>query len=195
MEDTPRLDMPDMSCEGNAGVGAAQAGRPDDSCDLRSLDVEGEVEAAVSEPEVPCEFTCGVAGSWAYVAGFFDGEGTIIIKRGNTSGGYGFHFSIAQSHARGLAVLRRIQAFFASNGIKSAVYTARPDDCNSLYISKRSEIEKVLLRLMPYLIVKKTESQDVLRYMKIFPARANGAALGMMISEGRRAGIARRKAQ
>lgn len=63
MEDTPGMEMPDMPRGPESPVVAGSSGRPDDACDLRPLDAEGEVQAAIPEPQVPCEFTCGVAGS------------------------------------------------------------------------------------------------------------------------------------
>lgn len=63
MEDTPRMEVPDMPREPESPVVAEQEERPDYSSELRSLDVEETVEESLPEPCVPCEFTCGVAGS------------------------------------------------------------------------------------------------------------------------------------
>jgi len=60
MEDTPRLEVPPVPRQGEPGVGAAEASRADDASQLRSLDLEAEAPA---EAGVPCEFTCGCAGS------------------------------------------------------------------------------------------------------------------------------------
>src|SRR6202167_2957598 len=60
MEDTPRLEVPPVSRAGESGVGAAEASGADDPGELRPLDVEAEAPA---EAGVPCEFTCGCAGS------------------------------------------------------------------------------------------------------------------------------------
>jgi hypothetical protein len=129
---------------------------------------------------VPAPATYGI--TWQYVAGFFDGEGTISI------GQRGIQWSIAQSHLRGREVLRRIQSFLLHEGIKSSVYIARPDDCNTLYVTDRKRVRDVISKLMPFLIVKKVECQDALRWMTIFPAMRRGSSLGMLISEARRRG-------
>lgn len=63
MEDTPRMEMPDMSREGERAVVAEEAGGTDDALPVRPLDEEGAVEAPAPEPTVPCEFTTGIAGS------------------------------------------------------------------------------------------------------------------------------------
>jgi ATP-dependent DNA helicase PIF1 len=64
MEDTPRMEMPPVPREGESPVGEGQEERADYSSELRSLDVEEEVEAAAApEATVPCEYTCGIAGS------------------------------------------------------------------------------------------------------------------------------------
>lgn len=88
--------------------------------------VEGVVQDAPPEAVVPCEFTCGV--TWAYLAGFFDGEGTICV--GSTRG---MQWSVAQAHERGRDVLRRIQSFLAIRGIKSSLYLREDKTGNNLF--------------------------------------------------------------
>ena len=142
--------------------------------------VPGDDERAAEECAAPEAGRYGI--TWPYVAGFFDGEGTISV------GQRGIQWSVAQSHLRGREVLRRIQSFLLSEGIRASLYIARPDDCNSLYVTDRKRIRLLISKLMPYLIVKKVECQDAIRFMQMFPAMERGNSLGMLISEARKRG-------
>lgn len=134
--------------------------------DLSTLDVASE---SADRPTL----------SWAWLAGFFDGEGTITMS------GNSWHWSVAQSHDRGFRVLTTVHAFLREQGLISALYRRRNDGCHCLYISKRSTITLVLSQLMPHLQVKKVEAQDALRHMRLFPIRNRGKILGMRVRETR----------
>src|SRR5580693_6661318 len=125
--------------------------------------------------------------SWQWLAGFFDGEGSINLKERS-----GTHWSVAQAHARGIRVLNEVKEFLAENGIPSALYTRKGDGCHCLYVSQRELVNQIVAHLMPYLRVKKTEAQDIVRFHKLFPSRTRGPALGIVISENRRTGITHR---
>jgi len=118
--------------------------------------------------------------SWAYIAGFFDGEGHIGMQ------GRGIQLSMAQSRKRGLEVLREIKEFLALHGVKSSTYINKnPEKCHSLWVTNRPDIRYLLNLLMPYLHVKKEEAQDHLRYITMFPAIKRGTLLGAAISEAK----------
>lgn len=121
--------------------------------------------------------------SWPYVAGFFDGEGSVRLYQ------RGVQLTMAQSKKRGVEVLTDIKMFLASQGITSSVYQAKDISlASSLYATGRENVSLLMTRMMPYLHVKKSECQDILRYFRIFPARVHGNALALCISRGRQEG-------
>jgi hypothetical protein len=122
--------------------------------------------------------------SWPYIAGFFDGEGSIRLYQ------RGVQWSVAQSGKRGIAVLADIKKFLASDGITSSIYCPKKitKAIPCLVATGRENVSYLVGRLMPHLHVKKSECQDVLRYFRLFPSRAKGGALGLCISRGRREG-------
>jgi len=163
---------------------------------LGAVPVEGvEADGADESPEgcgddAEATMAGSISGSWAYIAGFFDGEGTISVRMSTERTGVAW--SLAQSHARGIMVLSRIQKFLALHGIKSSLYKPRTDKCNCLYVCRRSDVILIIEKLMPYLVVKRLECQDTWRLLKWFPAIQRGAILGMRIREGRQRGIKER---
>jgi len=118
--------------------------------------------------------------TWAYIAGFTDGEGTI-----DSRGGY---MRLYQSKAD---VLYRIQEFLTEHGIKSTIATRKARKTNFFVISSESHLQlnsiemlKLLPRLLPFLIVKKTLAQDFIRYKRLFPPMdaRNAGKLGRQVS-------------
>lgn len=134
--------------------------------------------------------------NWAYVAGFFDGEGNINVAK--------HRISIYQNDIR---PLNAIKEFFAKNGIVTYVYT-RPtprrtnfdvkDTCSVLRFCGQPDVKKFLRGVLPYLIVKKQDCEDTLRFLTIYPA-FNAKTIGQLGRErssskfglGLHAGIAR----
>ena len=85
--------------------------------------------------------------SWEYIAGFFDGEGTIAHN------GKGFRIVITQTNQE---VLEDIQKF--SNAGYIAEITKRKlhwKDSWVYYIAKQRDVYKFLKKIKPFLIVKK----------------------------------------
>jgi intein/homing endonuclease len=118
--------------------------------------------------------------NWAYIAGFTDGEGTI-----DSRGGY------MRIYQKQIDVLYRIQEFLKTHGIESTIATRRARKTNFLVIGSESHLQlnsiemlKLLPKLLPYLIVKKTVAQDFLRYKRIFPPMSplRAAKLGREVS-------------
>jgi hypothetical protein len=61
-----------------------------------------------------------MAMSWQYIAGFFDGEGSIGVTNGEKRGGSGnAKLALHQSDTRGLVLLSEIQEFLFDHGIAS----------------------------------------------------------------------------
>lgn len=115
-----------------------------------------------------------MAMSWQYIAGFFDGEGSI---------GFGAHNSgrkavayISQSGPSGLSVLREIQKFLLENGIKSSVFETgkagvhkRTMPSYRIGINGYASVISFCKAVYPYLWIKKVSAQDLLRYDLLYP--------------------------
>lgn len=117
--------------------------------------------------------------TWAWLAGFFDGEGCLHIKMA----GRGVHWSLYQAGSRGLAVLCEIQTFLAAHGIKSAIYSRPPRQhakvtsvltSNHLYVSRRADVMTILRALLPHLRVKRVEAADAVRFYTLYPEMVAG---------------------
>src|ERR1700752_3453021 len=112
--------------------------------------------------------------SWQYVAGFFDGEGSVGITNGEKHGGAGnAKLALHQSDTRGLVLLGNIQEFLFAHGISSKLGEQRviPNTCKRmyrLYIYNRTGVLDFIKAVMPYVHIKKLECQDVARYLKLF---------------------------
>lgn len=96
--------------------------------------------------------------NWSYIAGFFDGEGSL------THNGKGYRIYIAQANEE---VLIDIQRFFKSGHIikvkKRKIYWK---DSWVFYISKQENIYRFILHIAPYLIVKKQLVDRILPTLK-----------------------------
>lgn len=100
----------------------------------------------------------------AYIAGFIDGEGSImIIKRGNLVDSYGIRTTIAQSE-KGVFVLEWIKEI---TGIGSIVNKPRfnPLHANNCFWQVNSDAaETLLLQILPYLKLKKEQAEMALDF-------------------------------
>lgn len=103
--------------------------------------------------------------TWPYLAGFFDGEGHLNTRNASP------RFQITQKPVQ---VLEKIKEFLKTqHNIQSGIYVHKPgknrgEDNHVLAIQKTKDVVYVLKHIFPYLIVKKTVAQDVLRYYKIY---------------------------
>lgn len=114
--------------------------------------------------------------NWAYIAGFFDGEGSITY---NTvySGGQGIgRITIAQSGQIGKDLLLEIKGFLNQNGIACSValnsHKVKHEHWKQgyiLYVHTKTGARKFCLWVIPYLRIKKVGCQDFLRFSTIFP--------------------------
>lgn len=109
--------------------------------------------------------------TWEYIAGFFDGEGSIATRGEKTITP---HVGLCQSGREGEMVLTVIQDFLRNEEIKSDVRLdmsggklVRP--MWRLRMTERNACIKFLRSVIPYLIVKKVKTQDWLRHFTIYP--------------------------
>lgn len=113
-----------------------------------------------------------MALTWPYIAGFFDGEGSIRLTMGN--GAQNIHIGIHQSQKRGLILLTEIQHFILNYGITSGINkhgnqptTGHP--IYRLYIYNIPSALKFISYVFPYIHIKKLECQDVRRFAYLYP--------------------------
>lgn len=125
--------------------------------------------------------------NWAYVAGFTDGEGYIGWARGKcrpvdsvaSCNNGSPRILLGQSGERGLMLLEAIKSFLEENGIHSTVgkhkapkrYNLQP---YRLQISGRQDAHRFLASTLPFLFMKRTPAQDILRFMKVYPILSAG---------------------
>jgi len=137
---------------------------------------------------------------WAYIAGFFDGEGCVKVRPEYSHGhGYGTPMiSISQTRDRGKLLLDEIQEFLLGHNILSKVRSYTPRNLEhqqawTLWIHSRPGVCLFIQRVLPYVKIKKVEAQDVLRYSKLYKMPRHGASHSMLIKEawGRRKSASR----
>lgn len=112
--------------------------------------------------------------SFEYIAGFFDGEGSIYAPIGRNV--HTPHLALPQSGPEGKQVLDEIAAFLESKGID--VYRMHPrltskigkKPMHTIEIGNMKSATLFLQAVLPYLRVKKVKAQDVLRFVKMCPS-------------------------
>ncbi len=126
--------------------------------------------------------------SWSYVAGFFDGEGSISVVRRKVESTSCVTVSFAQSSDddQPPPILAEISALLTEHGIRHGLYddkrsTGRTGELPNgrvittrriswkIQIFNRAGCQRVLELLGPYLRVKKVRAEDTIRFMKLFP--------------------------
>ena len=107
--------------------------------------------------------------NWAYISGFFDGEGSLSLHTTR------MNLSIYQSGAIGEQVLREIHDWLSTKEIESILYHRNRTDTLSkkelweLRLGKRNSQLKFLAGVLPFIRVKKVLAQDCVRYYTMFP--------------------------
>ncbi len=122
--------------------------------------------------------------TWAYIAGFFDGEGCISgamyrqsrAAKPNRYGGSGyFEAVITQTRDVGLATFLEMQQFLAVRGIRSRVCKKRAQTANrretwGLIVKGRRHVITFLTGIVPFLRIKRIHAEDVLRFTRVYPS-------------------------
>jgi hypothetical protein len=106
--------------------------------------------------------------SWEYIAGFFDGEGSIQCCRYPSKRGLHCLLSLPQLESNG-EVLSRIKKAWAKEGVWVRDYIdSRPSNRNIrvLRVYKQDDIEYVLKKMLPHLVVKKQAAKDALKMLR-----------------------------
>jgi len=96
--------------------------------------------------------------SWKYIAGFFDGEGSICHN------GKGFRITVSQSS---YGVLKDIKVFVGLGNIfETKKRQEHWKDSWVYYIAKQEDVYTFLMRILPFLIVKKKLALKTLPELK-----------------------------
>jgi len=116
--------------------------------------------------------------NWAYIAGFFDGEGSVVSMMN-----YALSPSIEMSQSKvvGKLLLEDIQKFLKENGIESSVRERLTSPSHlgkqpvyNLRLRSVEGVQKFILSTLPYLRIKRAVAQDVMRFRKLYPPRYRG---------------------
>ena len=97
--------------------------------------------------------------NWSYLAGFFDGEGSLVS---HTRGRHTFQVTQVP-----IEVLNELSKFLLSQGIKSMIYTYQPSRpthsiSHRLYITNMYAIYAVIENIIGLVIVKRNVLRDVI---------------------------------
>jgi len=107
--------------------------------------------------------------NWAYIAGFFDGEGCLSLQTTR------MNISLYQSGDIGRAVLSEMSEWLKGEDIESCLYHRKKFTLLSkkelweLRISSRRSQLLFLRGVLPYARVKRILIQDFIRYYTMFP--------------------------
>jgi LAGLIDADG DNA endonuclease family protein len=105
--------------------------------------------------------------NWAYVAGFFDGEGHV----GRGLGAHRICVTIAQKMRE---PLDQMKAFLERQNIRSGISKKRDKTgVQYLSISALDHVRSFLAAVRPYVIVKKQVTEDTWRYLTMWPMLSN----------------------
>jgi hypothetical protein len=112
--------------------------------------------------------------NWAYVAGFFDGEGCLHAVGSGGQGKGRFRITIAQTNEE---VLEEIAEFLQHHGIAAYVLEQSPKRsqrehwkmCWNVWITKQSSVVRFIDHVLPYLRVKKQRAEDYRRTCIMVP--------------------------
>jgi len=98
--------------------------------------------------------------TWSYIAGFFDGEGSIVRNK------RGFRIMISQTNK---GVLEKIKKFTKSGYvIEVTKRKAHWKDSWLYYIAKQKDVYKFLTTVFPFLTVKKENASKAIPQLKTF---------------------------
>jgi hypothetical protein len=99
----------------------------------------------------------GAPLSWEWIAGFYDGEGSILITIRKNS--IAFEVTLSQKYR---PLLECVQEFLNSNGIASSLYDR--GTAYNLSVHSTDGIKRMLEAMLPYLRLKGIQARAVLDY-------------------------------
>ena len=113
--------------------------------------------------------------NWDYIAGFFDGEGSISTMNFSCRHTLAATMvTLSQTGTEGIVVLSAIRDFLWSLGIKGYLQTQKRREgyrtMHHLKINARPSVTLFLLNILPRISVKRVAVQDALRFIMLFPS-------------------------
>lgn len=97
--------------------------------------------------------------TWEYIAGFFDGEGSI------TSHGKNYRITIPQTNLEVLKAIKNFCGYGTVFEIKKR--KSHWKDAWVFYIARQDDVQSFLERLRPLLVVKKASTERALEVLKV----------------------------
>ena len=113
--------------------------------------------------------------NWAYIAGFFDGEGNLGYGY-RTNNTFSPRITLCQSKDRGYETLKRIKEFLEQQGLqvgkinKGGYSKLTVHQQWTLQFSSRNSLNIFFKNTLPYLQIKKNQCEDCQRLLKLFPS-------------------------
>lgn len=98
----------------------------------------------------------------AYIAGFFDGEGSINIRRRKRSGRTNYSLSISMTQTNELVLCEMADILEVGSVRKMKTHKSKKDAWR--WDAGNGAAYKVLLKILPYLRVKNLEAEHALRF-------------------------------
>lgn len=113
--------------------------------------------------------------SWEYIAGFFDGEGSVSTCNFSLRPGVAATIvTVSQTGAEGFAILTLIRNFLWDREIKGYVHSqarrAPYRQMHHLKICARKSVTTFLWQMLPRVSVKRVIVQDTLRFYTLYPS-------------------------
>lgn len=108
--------------------------------------------------------------NWDYLAGFFDGEGHVRWDYSTNRTSVKVTWQITQ---KDMEVIDEIAFFLIENGYAVRLQPNRAKHCGVLMVNRIAEVESLCKRLLPLVIVKKQQIQNVLDAIETRPTKYN----------------------
>lgn len=104
--------------------------------------------------------------NWSYVAGFFDGEGSVHSRLRDQ---HGLRVGVVMAQKNnGTSVLLKIKKFCLSEGVHLNLYPVRSlENGQALASHKHETVDRFLKKVYPFLIVKKPAAKRALLAIRI----------------------------
>ncbi|SRR6266568_1264772 len=129
--------------------------------------------------EWKCETIRLMKITWAYIAGFFDGEGCLHALGAGGEGNGRFRATISQAEDLGKRTLQEIADFLTAQGIFAYIcahhnrkeqreHPGRRKPMWNLWITQQRSIRLFIEGMLPYLRIKKQRAEDYRRYAILF---------------------------
>lgn len=99
--------------------------------------------------------------NWGYIAGYFDADGNFHVKFNKSKPSFQLLIRIYSTQK---IVLEKIKEFIGYGYVRIVKKKSNPkwSDCYEYCVSKKSESKDFIKRVIPYLIIKKTQGEFLL---------------------------------